>query len=91
MNNKYTFTVSVIAFFILIWSVWFFISHPRYFKSPVEINKFCIEDPIQGIAHNSEYCIGYEEGLRAGWEEKETSLAIQEFEKCSKGGVENCK
>lgn len=61
MDNK-KLIIIIVSLLSLFWSIWFWTSFPTSFKSPAEINKFCIEDPVTGSAHNSEYCIGYEEG-----------------------------
>lgn len=71
MKNS-TLIIFIATILTLMWSIFYFVSHPRYFKSALEINTFCIEDPIMGIAHNSEYCIGYEQGYR--WAEDQVKM-----------------
>jgi len=66
----------MVFFLMLSWSIWYWASFPRTFKSPSEINKWCM-DPDRP---ESEYCFGYSDGWRYGLEMALLQRNIEEFE-----------
>lgn len=75
--------LSMMFIFLLLtgWSVWYWSTQPRNFKSPAEVVTACEDGAM------TEYCLGFEDGLEMGFEMAMREQAIREFGEYSKGEI----